>query len=170
MKYSKYDWSKDFFINCTENQNNTFIAACKNQQNQKLGFLNAIQLPEQGTTVEQAAMKFNSTRNQPSYTPAGLPGVFLTNGLPRKPSANYSAQNQYGSQLGAPYSDPGIDLMGNVAGGKVPRRYKAAVFQLDVTFNRNPANPLDQSDGLAFSAAAHPLLVGRCDTHKQLCY
>ncbi|HEV2827551.1 MAG TPA: hypothetical protein VGW76_08075 [Pyrinomonadaceae bacterium] len=139
--HSKYDWSKDFFINCKENQNNTFIAACKNHQNQMLGYLNAIQLPEQGTKVEQAAMKFNSTRNQPSFKPDGLPGFFVTNGLPRKPSANYAAQNQFGSQLGAPFADPGIDLKGDVAGGKVPRRYKAAVFQLDVTLNRNPANP-----------------------------
>ena len=135
-EHTKYDWSKDFYINCSEGQNNTYIEACKNQQNQKLGYLNAVQLPEAGTTVEQAAMKFNSTRNQPSFTPAGLPGFFTTNGLPRKPSAGYQAQNQYGSQLGAPFADPGIDLKGNVAGGKLPRRYKAAVFQLDVSLNK----------------------------------
>lgn len=134
--HTKYDWSKDFFIDCKENQNNTFIAACKNKQNQKLGYLNAVQLPEAGTTLEQAAMKFNSTRHQPSFMPDGVPGFFLTNGLPRKPSAGFQAQNQYGSQLGAPFADPGIDLKGNAAGGRLPRRYKAAVFQLDVTFNK----------------------------------
>lgn len=135
--HSKYDWSKDFFINCAENQNNTYIAACKTQQNQKLGYLNALQLPEQGTLAEQSAMRFNATRLQPSFTPDGHAGFFQTNGLPRKSSS----QNQYGSQLGAPFADPGIDLQGNAVGGNVPRRYKAAVFQLDVTFNRNPANP-----------------------------
>lgn len=139
-EHTKYDWSKDFYINCQEGQNNKYIEACKAQQNQKLGYLNAVQLPEAGTTVEQAAMKFNSTRNQPSFTPSGVPGFFLTNGLPRKPSAGYQAQNQYGSQLGAPFADPGIDLKGNAAGGKLPRRYKAAVFQLDVSLNRNPSS------------------------------
>ncbi|HEY6187252.1 MAG TPA: hypothetical protein VIW80_06230 [Pyrinomonadaceae bacterium] len=139
-EHTKYDWSKDFFINCKEGQNNQYIKACKTKPNQKLGYLNAVQLPEAGTTVEQAAMKFNSTRNQPSFTPEGLPGFFLTNGLPRKPSAGYQAQNQFGSQLGAPFADPGVDLKGNVAGGKTPRRYKAAVFQLDVPLNRNPAS------------------------------
>jgi hypothetical protein len=134
--HNKYDWSKDFFIDCKENQNNTFIAACKNQQNQKLGYLNAVQLPEAGTTLEQAAMKYNSTRNQKSVTPEGVPGFFTTNGLPRKPSAGYQAQNAYGSQLGAPFADPGIDLKGNAAGGNEPRRYKVAAFQLDVAFNK----------------------------------
>lgn len=136
---SKYDWSKDFFIDCKEKQNNQFIAACQNQQNKSLGFLNAIQLPEQGTSLELLAMKYNATRNQPSFTPAGLPGFFITNGLPRKKANGYEAQNEFGSQLGAPFADPGIDLKGNVAGGKTPRRYKAAVFQLDVSFNRNPS-------------------------------
>jgi manganese oxidase len=139
--HTNYDWSKDFYINCQEGQNNQFIAACKNQQNQKLGYLNAVQLPEEGTTVERFAMKFNSTRNQKSFTPEGVPGNFLTNGLPRKRSDGYEAQNEFGSQLGAPFADPGIDLKGNVAGGKLPRRYKAAVFQLDVTLNRNPTTP-----------------------------
>jgi hypothetical protein len=134
--HNKYDWSKDFFINCQENQNNTYIAACKNQQNQMLGYLNAVQLPEAGTTLEQAAMKYNSTRNQKSVTPEGVPGFFTTNGLPRKPSAGYQAQNAFGSQLGAPFADPGIDLKGNAAGGAAPRRYKVAAFQLDVTFNK----------------------------------
>ncbi|MGB9180569.1 MAG: hypothetical protein WCB68_15150 [Pyrinomonadaceae bacterium] len=138
--HTRYDWSKDFFINCKEGQNNQYIAACKTQQNQMLGYLNAVQLPEAGTTVELAAMKFNATRNQPSFAPDGVPGFFLTNGLPRKPSAGYQAQNQFGSQLGAPFADPGIDLKGNVAGGKLPRRYKAAVFQLDVPLNRNPSS------------------------------
>lgn len=139
-EHTKYDWSKDFYINCSEGQNNTYIEACKTQKNQKLGYLNAVQLPEAGTSVEQAAMKFNSTRNQPSFMTDGLQGFFLTNGLPRKPSAGYQAQNQYGSQLGAPFADPGIDLKGNAAGGKLPRRYKAAVFQLDVSLNRNPSS------------------------------
>lgn len=134
--HTKFDWSKDFYINCKDGQNNQFIAACKNQQNQKLGYLNAVQLPEAGTTVERFAMKFNSTRNQSSYTPDGVPAFFLTNGLPRKPAAGYQAQNEFGSQLGAPFADPGVDLQGNAAGGKLPRRYKAAVFQLDVPLNK----------------------------------
>lgn len=135
-EHTKYDWSKDFYINCQDGQNNKYIEACKTQQNQKLGYLNAVQLPEAGTPVEQTAMKFNSTRKQPSFSPDGVPGFFLTNGLPRKPSAGFQAQNQFGSQLGAPFADPGVDLKGSVVGGQLPRRYKAAVFQLDVPFNK----------------------------------
>ncbi|HEX8474348.1 MAG TPA: hypothetical protein VF666_09975 [Pyrinomonadaceae bacterium] len=110
-QHTKYDWSKDFDL------------------------INAIQLPESGTPVEEVAMKYHGTRNHTSYTPEGQPQNFQTNGLPRKPSNNYPAQNQYGSQLGAPYADPGINLKGEVVGGVTPTRYKTAAFQLDVTLN-----------------------------------
>jgi manganese oxidase len=98
------------------------------------GTLNALQLPEQGTAVEQAAMAFMGQRNHPSKTPGGQSAFFVVNGLPRKPSAGYQAENQYGSQLGAPFADPGVLEDGTPIGNT--RRYKAAVIQNNVTFNK----------------------------------
>lgn len=82
----------------------------------------ARELPELGTTVEKAAMAYNGVRQHPSYTPAGQPGSFITNGLPRGP------------QPGAPFADPAVDDQGK-ATGEV-RRYKAADIQTDVVFNK----------------------------------
>jgi hypothetical protein len=85
--------------------------------------LNAMELPEDGTPVEKAAMTYHGTLNHPSFTPAGGAAQFRTNGLPRGP------------QHGAPFADPAVHMDGTVAGTKVVR-YKAADIQTDVVFNK----------------------------------
>jgi manganese oxidase len=81
----------------------------------------ATQIPENGTTVEQAAMAFHEVRNHPSFIPeTGAAGNFVTNGLPRV--------------MGAPYADPCINDAGQAVG--TPRLYKSADIQLDVKYNK----------------------------------
>jgi hypothetical protein len=80
----------------------------------------AYQVPETGTKWEEIAMKYHAERTHPTYTPEGVPAKFVTNGLPPQP--------------GAPYADPCITDKGLPTGNK--RHYKAADFQLDVTFNK----------------------------------
>jgi manganese oxidase len=81
----------------------------------------AFELPETGTKVEEAAMKFHQQRFHGTFTPAGTPGNFVTNGLPPQP--------------GAPYADPCVTDDGKPTGK--PRLYKAADFQLDdIKFNK----------------------------------
>ncbi|HEX8475577.1 MAG TPA: multicopper oxidase domain-containing protein [Pyrinomonadaceae bacterium] len=77
-------------------------------------------LPEQGTPTEQAAMNFHAQRTHASFTPAGTPGFFFTNGLP--------------PQSGAPFADPCVNDDGLAIGN--PRLYKSANIQLDVKFNK----------------------------------
>lgn len=113
-QHTQLDWSKDFAT------------------------LNSKQLPEDGTKVEKVAIAYYGQRCHPSFLPNGaaapcnkpcaspgskLQGGFLMNGLPRGP------------QHGAPFADPAVDLCG-VAVGK-QRTYKAAAFQLNVTFNKS---------------------------------
>ncbi|HVS83322.1 MAG TPA: hypothetical protein VHE60_16460 [Pyrinomonadaceae bacterium] len=116
-RHNKFDWSKD------------------------LATINAIQLPELGTPVEQVAMKFFGKRCYATFFPDGTPGScpssnstppqstlntpptgFILNGLP------------LGPQHGAPFADPAVDDNGNPVGLK--RTYKAAAIQLNVTFNK----------------------------------
>ena len=124
-KHDQFDWSKDF------------------------ASLTAKQLPENGTNVEQVAIKFFSQRCYPSFFPDGTAGScpstpvtspqmtqnvrptgFIVNGLP------------LGPQLGAPFADPGVDDNGKpinvdpVTGKQIVRRYKAAALQLNVTLNK----------------------------------
>lgn len=82
--------------------------------------VDAVQIPEEGTPVEQAAMAFHEVRLHPSFKPDGTPADFITNGRPRA--------------AGAPFADPCVDDNGNPAG--TPRIYKAAVIQLDVKINK----------------------------------
>jgi hypothetical protein len=98
-RHNKWDFSKD---------NHTMVAR---------------ELAEEGTAVEKAAMAYNAVRNHPSFTSAGQPATFITNGLPRGP------------QPGAPFADPAIDDNGKPIGEI--RRYKAADIQTDVVFNKN---------------------------------
>jgi hypothetical protein len=85
-----------------------------------VGKLTAMELPENGTEIEKAAMKAHATRTHASYQPDGLPGNFILNGLPPVP--------------GAPYAAPDVDDNGN--SNFDARRYKAAVVQTDVVFNK----------------------------------
>jgi hypothetical protein len=116
-RHNKWDWSKD------------------------LATMTALQLPEDGTAVEKAAIAFFSKRCYATSFPDGTlgscpssnstppqstlntpPTGFILNGLP------------LGPQHGAPFADPAVDDNGNSVGLK--RTYKAAAIQLNVTFNQ----------------------------------
>ncbi|HEX6087314.1 MAG TPA: copper oxidase [Thermoanaerobaculia bacterium] len=81
----------------------------------------AFALPEAGTAVEQAAMRFHEQREHVTFKPDGTAGRFITNGLPRQP--------------GAPYADPCVTDDGQPTGNY--RRYQSANIQLpDIKFNK----------------------------------
>ncbi len=82
--------------------------------------MQAMELPEGGTPIELVAMQAHATRSHASYQPDGQPGNFILNGLPPVP--------------GAPYAAPEVDDNGNSTANV--RRYKAAVVQKDVVFNK----------------------------------
>ncbi len=105
--HSRWDFTKD---TAAYDESGKFIA----------GSMTAMELPEQGTDVEQAAMSAHATRTHASYQPDGLPGNFILNGLP--PVA------------GAPFAAPDVDDNGN--SNFDARRYKAAVIQTDVVLNK----------------------------------
>ncbi len=86
----------------------------------EVGKMVALELPETGTAIEQAAMDAHAIRSHASHLPNGLPGNFILNGLPPSP--------------GAPFAAPEVDDDGNSTFNK--RRYKAAVVQTDVVFNK----------------------------------
>jgi manganese oxidase len=117
-----------------------------------LATINAIKLPEEGTKVEQVAMKFFGQRCYTSFFPNGSAGTcpssnstppqstlntpptgFILNGLPRKNPGGNSAE-QLGATPGAPFADPAVDDNGNPVG--TLRVYKAAAIQANVTFNK----------------------------------
>jgi hypothetical protein len=136
-RHTPFDWSKD------------------------LKTMAAVKLPELGTAVEQAAMKFFGQRCYPTFFPDGTAGScpssnsippqstlnspptgFLLNGLPRKNLAG-TIPEQLGAQPGAPFADPAVDDNGNAVGTK--RVYKAAAIQLNVVFNKSaPVPPVNQ--------------------------
>jgi hypothetical protein len=125
-RHTPFDWSKD------------------------LESIAAVQLPEDGTAVEKAAMAFFGHRCFATFFPDGTPGScpssnstppqstlntpptgFLLNGLP------------LGPQSGAPFADPAVDDNGNAIGNK--RVYRAAAIQLNVVFNKQqPVPPTNQ--------------------------
>ena len=125
-RHTPYDWSKD------------------------LETMSAVQLPEDGTDVEKAAIEFFKNRCYATFLPDGTAGScpssnstspqstlntpptgFLLNGLP------------LGPQQGAPFADPAVDDNGNAIGTK--RTYKAAAIQLNVVFNKSqPVPPTGQ--------------------------
>ncbi|HKU76602.1 MAG TPA: hypothetical protein VJR02_22010 [Pyrinomonadaceae bacterium] len=80
----------------------------------------ALQIAENGTAAEIAAMVYHEQRSHASYTPSGAVATFTLNGLPRKP--------------GAPFADPCINDAGQATGNA--RTYKAAAFQLDIKLNK----------------------------------
>lgn len=82
--------------------------------------------PEHGTPVEQAAINYHRIRSHPSFTPEGVAGNFITNGLPR-----FETQ---GNMPGAPFADPCVDDNGNAIGTN--RVYKAVAFQMNLKFNK----------------------------------
>src|SRR5262249_28213655 len=97
--------------------------------------LRAVQVPENGTPVEQVAMRFMGVRQHPSFTPGGVAATFIANGLPCKPPQCLTAQNAFGSQQGAPFADPAVGDQSERLGNNI-RTYKAADIQMDVVFNK----------------------------------
>ncbi|HEY0157930.1 MAG TPA: copper oxidase [Thermoanaerobaculia bacterium] len=88
-------------------------------------YVNAYRLPEQGTDVEQVAMKFHATCWHDTFNSLGGPAKYRTNGLP-------PAQ-------GAPYADPGIQgssTSDNCLPVKDWFTYKTAVVQTDFVLNK----------------------------------
>jgi hypothetical protein len=83
-----------------------------------LDLIDALRLPEQGTVVEQLAMKAHEQRWHPGITAEGALANFRETGAPRAP--------------GAPFANPTpTDLT------EVPKRlYKGADVQIDTVFNK----------------------------------
>jgi hypothetical protein len=84
------------------------------------GAMVAYRIPEEGTPIEQAAMEAHRTRTVKTSQPDGRQGNFIHNGL--------------APVSGAPFADPGVDDEGNAV--RSLRKYKAAVIQKDVVFNK----------------------------------
>lgn len=83
----------------------------------------AIQIPEEGSESEKAAMNFHKQASHQSFKPDGTVANFVTNGMPPKP--------------GAPYSDPcRTDSTTNPEPKGNDRTYKIAVVQLDMKLNK----------------------------------
>ena len=82
----------------------------------------AVEVDEDGTVVEQTAMKYHETRTHPSFTPAGVAADFITNGQPR--------------ERGAPYANPGVQLDGTPVPPNQKIVYKAADIQTNVVLNK----------------------------------
>jgi len=85
-----------------------------------VGSLTAMQVPEDGTPVEMAAMNEHAIRTRPTAEPNGELGNFILNGLP--------------PTNGAPFADPGVNDQGDANVHR--RRYQAAVFQVDTILNK----------------------------------
>ncbi|CAM2068988.1 hypothetical protein SCOR_26705 [Sulfidibacter corallicola] len=112
--FTRWDFSKDFILFDTERKRD------QNQETYLAGNLVAYEVPERGTAVEKAAMRFHAQRTHPTLQPNGQAGNFTVNGLPPRP--------------GAPYADPAVDNDGNSVSNL--KRYKAANIQLDVVLNK----------------------------------
>jgi len=112
--WTRWDFTRDFVLFSTEEQKE------RTQETYLAGNLFAYQVPEDGTAVEKAAMKFHATRTFATFLPNGNPGNFITNGLPPKP--------------GAPFADPAVSDFGDAVG--TPVRYKGANIQMDVVLNK----------------------------------
>ncbi|HKY28626.1 MAG TPA: hypothetical protein VJM12_11870 [Pyrinomonadaceae bacterium] len=139
-RHTPFDWSKD------------------------LETMNAVQLPEDGTAVEKAAIAFFENRCYATFRPDGTAGScpssnstppqstlntpptgFVLNGLPNGP------------QSGAPFADPAIDDNGNAIGTK--RVYKAAAIQLNVVYNKSQPVPPTGQKPLAWHFPQHRMLT-----------
>jgi hypothetical protein len=76
--------------------------------------------PETGTPTELAAMTYHAKRFHESFKPDGSVANYKLNGLPKA--------------AGAPFADPCVDDNGQAKGR--PITYKAALFQMDIKFNK----------------------------------
>ncbi|BBB61418.1 multicopper oxidase [Undibacterium sp. KW1] len=84
----------------------------------EMSSINAIELPEQGTVTEQAAMAMHEQKSVATRLPDGSPAQFAMNGLQRAP--------------GAPFANP---ARGATVTPPV-RIYKGAAMQTDVVLNK----------------------------------
>ncbi|HEV2840842.1 MAG TPA: hypothetical protein VGW39_05910 [Chthoniobacterales bacterium] len=107
--HTRWDFSKDTAI---RDKDGKIVSGA--------GSLTAMEVPEEGTPVEIAAMNEHAIRTRPMAEPNGELGNFILNGLP--------ATN------GAPFADPGVNDQGNANIHR--RRYQAAVFQVDTILNK----------------------------------
>ena len=89
----------------------------------------AVEVDEEGTSVEKVAMAAHSVRKHPTFKPNGQPGDFILNGQPPKP--------------GAPFADPAVDIFGAAITNsdcqkKEPGciRYKGADIQINAVLNK----------------------------------
>jgi len=112
--HTNWDFTKDFIRYKNDDHLNQKV------DDAAAGALVAYLLPEDGTPIEIAAMNAHATRSHETVQPDGSRGNFVLNGLP--------------PINGAPYADPGVDDNGNAA--RDLRKYKAAVIQKDVVFNK----------------------------------
>ncbi|NHZ83263.1 copper oxidase [Massilia sp. CCM 8695] len=81
-----------------------------------LGWTQAVELPEDGTPAEKAAMAAHAQKTIATFLPDGTAGRFKMNGLPPAP--------------GAPFANPGLGVDGKV------RHYRGASLQVDAVFNK----------------------------------
>jgi hypothetical protein len=102
------------------------------------GKITAVQLPEEGTTVEKAAMAYHEIRKHPSFTPEGVAQSYILNGRPRKHGAPYANPNV--KDNGEPHcqeeAKPPLVLDPKTGNQPCLIRYKAADIQIDAVFNK----------------------------------
>jgi hypothetical protein len=99
--------------------------------------LTAVEIPEEGTATEIAAMTMHSVRNHPSSTPEGTPAPFRLNGQPAVPGAPYANPNvdENGKSV-CDETTPGKDLAPESGNQPCLIRYKAADVQIDAVVNK----------------------------------
>jgi hypothetical protein len=88
----------------------------------------AIQIPEDGTNAEKAAMAFHGVGNR-------FHNTFLPDGSQVTGNAGFKTNGQ-APQPGAPYADPCVDDFGSVPAGVNQRTYKGAAIQLETVMNK----------------------------------
>jgi hypothetical protein len=115
--HTRWDFSKDTALRYKEDDNKGHK---KGEIVSGAGSLTAMEVPENGTPVELAAMNEHAIRTRPEAEPNGELGNFILNGLP--------------PTNGAPFADPGVNDQGNANIHR--RRYQAAVFQVDTILNK----------------------------------
>jgi hypothetical protein len=90
-----------------------------------IDYVNAYQLPENGTDVEKVAMAYHAKCTHDTFTSLGAPAKYRTNGLP--------------PAHGAPYADPGLTTESD-SDTCTPIKdwitYKAAVVETDFVINK----------------------------------
>ncbi|MEK6372203.1 MAG: hypothetical protein AABO58_05855 [Acidobacteriota bacterium] len=140
----------------------------KNEQHNRydfskdLGKVNALHLPEEGTAVEQVAMKYHEKCAHKTLTPEGQPGEFETNGLKRRPGAPYAdpGSKPYNPNKPPPNFGPkGHTRCEPIVDPEDQRQYRAAVFQTDLVFNKQGWH-YPQSRMLALWEDVMPTLKG----------